>query len=120
VAQALTVLFVDDDEMVRTSVAQALGARGFLVFVAENGYEAMRLLAQGHVDVLLTDIVMPHIDGIELIRQAQLLRPGLKVMLTTGYASRFADGTSAAKLLVKPLRLDQIEVEIRNLWNAAN
>ncbi len=106
--------------MVRNTVAQALWSRGFRVLVTENGYEAMRLLAQEHVDVLFADIVMPGLDGIELVKQARLLHPELKVILTTGYLSRAAEGMSVAKLLFKPMRADQIEAEIRNLLNAAN
>jgi two-component system cell cycle response regulator CpdR len=120
VAQAATVLFVEDDELIRNVVAQALWARGFRVFVTENGHEAMRLLAQEHVDVLFADIVMPNLDGIELVKQAQLSHPDLKVMLTTGYLSRAVEGMSVAKLLFKPLRADQIEAEIHNLLNTAN
>jgi two-component system, cell cycle response regulator CpdR len=120
VDQAATVLFVEDDEMVRNLVAQALWARGFRVFVTENAYEAMRLLAQEHVDVLFADIVMPSLDGIELVRQAQLSHPDLKVMLTTGYLSRAVEGMSVARLLFKPLRADQIEAEIRDLLTAPN
>jgi DNA-binding NtrC family response regulator len=115
VGQGFTILFVDDDQPVRAIIAEALSARGFRVLVADNADEALRLLAQEHVDVLFADVVMPGINGIELAKQAKLLRPDLKVLLETGYFSRAVEAKSVATLLFKPLRADQIEAEIRNL-----
>jgi DNA-binding NtrC family response regulator len=111
-------LFVDDDQPVLAVIAEALSARGFRVLAADNADDALRLLAQEHVDVLFADVVMPGINGIELAKRAKLLRPDLKVLLETGYFSRAAEAKSVATLLFKPLRADQIEVEIRNLLNA--
>lgn len=119
VTRALTILFVDDDLPVLSIIAEALSAKGFRVVVADNGDEALRLLAQQPVDVLLADIVMPDMNGIELAKQAKLVRPDLKVLLETGYFSRAAEAKSVGKLLFKPLRADQIESEIRSLVRAA-
>lgn len=85
------------------------------MFTTDNGYEAMRLLAQEHVDVLFADLVMPDMDGVELIKQAKLLRPGLHVLAITGYASRAKEATALGKLIYKPARADQIEAAIRDL-----
>ena len=100
-------------------MAEALSARGFRVVAADNGDEALRLLAQEPVDVLLADIVMPDMNGIELAKRAKLVRPDLKVLLETGYFSRAAEAKSVGKLLFKPLRADQIESEIRSLLRTA-
>jgi DNA-binding NtrC family response regulator len=113
--QALTILFVDDDRAIRRVVAEDLAARGFRVLTTDDGYEAMRLLAQEHVDVLFCDLVMPDIDGVQLVKQARLLRPDLQVLMATGYASKAREAESLGKLLFKPLRADQIESEIRQL-----
>ena len=118
--QALTILFVEDDRHVRIVITEALWRRGFRMLATDNAYEAMRLLAQEHVDVLFADVVMPDLNGIELAKQALLLHPDLKIMLATGYYSRAAEAKSVAKLLFKPLRADLIEAEIRNLLNAPN
>jgi two-component SAPR family response regulator len=119
VGQALTILFVDDDQLVLAIIAEALSVRGFRVLATDNGNDAMRLLAQEHVDVLFADVVMPDINGIELAKQAKLMRPHLKVLLETGYYSRAEEARSVGKLLFKPLRADQIEAEIRGLLTAA-
>jgi two-component system, cell cycle response regulator CpdR len=113
VGQAFTVLFVDDDGSVRDVFAAILSSRGFRVRAAESGYAAMRILAQEHVDVLFADIVMPDLDGIELAKQAKLMRPDLRVILVTGYYSRAREAETVGKLLFKPLRADHIEAEIR-------
>lgn len=113
--QTLTILFVDDDRQIRRVVAEALAARGFRVLTTDDGYEAMRLLAQEHVDVLFADLVMPEIDGVQLVMQAKLFRPNLHVIMATGYASKAKEAELLGKLLYKPLRADQIEAEIRQL-----
>lgn len=69
-AQAFTLLFVDDDHQVREPIVELLRARGFHVLSAGSGVEAMRILAQEPVDVLFTDIVMPDQDGLELARRS--------------------------------------------------
>jgi two-component system, cell cycle response regulator CpdR len=119
VTRPLTILFVDDDLAVLSIVAEALSARGFRVLATDKGDEALRLLAQEPVDVLFADIVMPDMNGIELVKRAKLVRPNLKVLLETGYFSRAAEARSFGKLVFKPLRVDQIEGEIRSLLPAA-
>jgi len=126
-AQALTILFVDDDQPVRAVIAEALAAKGFRVLAADSGYEAMQLLAQEHIDVLFADIVMPSLNGIELAKQAKAVHPDLRIILATGYYSRTDEdwlrattrapmrAKSVGKLLFKPLRVDEIEAEILNL-----
>jgi two-component system cell cycle response regulator CpdR len=115
VAQALTILFVDDDQPLRAVIAEALAAKGFRVLAADSGYEAMQLLAQEHIDVLFADIVMPGLNGIDLAKQAKALHPDLRVILATAYYSRAEEAKSLGKLLFKPLRADEIEAEILNL-----
>ena len=114
-ALACTILFAEDDAQIRHSVAQLLSLRGFRVLVAEDGYEALRLLLQEHVDVLFTDIVMPGLDGIELARKAKRVKPDLQVMFVTGYASKASEAMHLGTLLHKPLRAHQIETEIGSL-----
>lgn len=118
--RSLTVLFVEDGQPARSVTADALAHRGFRVLATDNAGEALRLLVAEPVDVLFADIVMPGINGIELAKQAKALRPGLKVLLATGYFSRAHEARAVAKLLFKPLRADQIEAEIRELVRDAH
>lgn len=86
------ILLVDDEPMVRSTLAETLQDFGYTVMVAADGAEALRLLgfADVRVDVLVTDLSMPGIDGLAVIRQAQLDRPGLPAVLLTGYAGHGA------------------------------
>jgi two-component system cell cycle response regulator CpdR len=118
-ASPYTVLLVDDDVDAREITAHLLRSRGFDVLVAQNGHEAMRLLAQIRADVLLADIVMPDLNGIELAKRAKLLQPDLKVVFMTGYYSRAAEAKGLGKLLFKPVRGAEIETELRNLLAGA-
>ena len=113
-AEALTILFVEDDQPVRAVIGEALSVKGFRVLAADNGDDAMQLLAKEHVDVLFADIVMPGFNGIELAKQAKALHPDLRIILATGYYSRAEEARSVGKLLFKPLRADEVEAEILN------
>jgi two-component system, cell cycle response regulator CpdR len=114
-ASPYTVLLVDDDADAREITAHMLGSRGFDVLVVQSGDEAMRVLAKIRMDVLLADIVMPGLNGIELAKRAKLLQPNLKVVFMTGYYSRAAEAESLGKLLFKPVMGAEIETELRNL-----
>jgi two-component system, cell cycle response regulator CpdR len=117
-AQAFTVLFVDDDELIRAPVAEILNLAGFRVFVAGSAPEAVRVLVQEHVDLLFTDVVMPDLNGIELAIHARQLQPGIRVMFATGYFSRAADAAALGKVLFKPMRANQIEDALNDVLHA--
>src|ERR1700739_4452175 len=86
--------------------------KGLRVLAADSAIEAMRILAQEHVDVLFTDIVMPDQNGIELAKEARKLRPNLQIMFATGYFSRAAAASQLGKLLFKPMRAHEIEAAL--------
>ncbi len=90
-APLLTILFAEDDTAVRDVVGEMLSEKGFRVLVASDGYEAVRLLAEHHVDLLFTDIGMPGMDGGQLARQARVMHPAIKVLFATGYAPLAAE-----------------------------
>ncbi len=117
-AAPYTILFVEDDTPVRESTAQLLVARGFRLLVADSAFEALRLIAEQHVDVLFTDIVMYGMNGIELAKKARLHQPDIKVMFMTGYYSRATEAMQLGKLLFKPVRIAQLEAELTELLAA--
>ncbi|HWI29285.1 MAG TPA: response regulator [Stellaceae bacterium] len=118
-ALGATVLFAEDETTIRNAVAQLLSSRGFRVLVADDGYEALRLLLQEDVDVLFTDIVMPGLGGVELAQRARRIRPEIQVMFVTGYAAKASEAMHLGKLLYKPVRVHDIDTELRNLLAAA-
>jgi CheY-like chemotaxis protein len=82
-----TVLLVEDDEALRGYVSELLADLSYRVLVAPDAQKAMKILeGDDHVDLLLTDVVMPGTNGRELAKQATTLRPALPVLFMTGYS----------------------------------
>jgi len=116
------VLVVDDERLVRETLAESLQDAGYGVLVADGGARALGLLASGAaVDILVTDLSMPGMDGLGLIRAAQEQHPGLPAVLLTGYAgdstTLAVDGaiSGAFSLLRKPIRIHELDDRIRAL-----
>jgi len=100
-----TILLVDDEELVRTGTADMLSDLGYDVIEASSGVDAVRLLRDGEKpDLLITDYLMPGMNGVELIQEAAALVPAMRVALITGY-STIAEGPGASvPRLAKPFR----------------
>ena len=97
-AQTPLILIADDEEGLRDIFAESLKLSGYRVSVAENGAAALRVLGAEAVDLLLTDILMPDVDGIELIMQVRRSHPELKVIAMSG------GGRTAAEVLINIAR----------------
>lgn len=82
------IRITDDEDSLRTFVARALRLDGHETDEAADGAEGLEKLKEGAYDLLLSDIRMPVMDGIELTHQAKLAYPGLKILLMTGYAEQ--------------------------------
>jgi CheY-like chemotaxis protein len=109
-----TILVVDDDPALLEVVARVLEEPGYTVITVKNGYEAVATLADRHVDLMITDIRMPGLNGLELARQAKLLRPNLHIMYMSGYFSGGdGRGPEYGILLQKPVRADTLLAAIR-------
>ena len=81
------ILVAEDERAVREFVRRALTHNGHEVALAEDGIEALGLLGQGEFDLLLTDIVMPGMDGIALALKVARDKPDMKILLMSGYAA---------------------------------
>ncbi|MBS0243694.1 MAG: response regulator, partial [Proteobacteria bacterium] len=81
------ILLAEDDDSMRVFLARALERAGYDVVAFDNGAEAFQRLKEEPFTLLLTDIVMPRMDGIELARRASELDPDLKIMFITGFAA---------------------------------
>jgi len=116
VEAAPTVLVVEDEEGVRLVARQALANAGYRVIEAADGQEALELLA-GHpeVELVVSDVVMPRVGGGELLRRARRSAPGLRFLLTTGYAAVGAQRIAGAPVLVKPWTPEQLMNRVREL-----
>ena len=117
------ILLAEDDSSLRGFLTRALERAGHQVVDCENGDDAIDALEPGPYDLLLTDIVMPGMDGIEVARLAAAKQPGLRIMFITGFAAvALAAGESAppgAKVLSKPIHLREIVSEVERMMAAA-
>jgi len=86
----VTILVVDDEGPIRNFVARGLRHAGYITVTASDGDEALQVAA-GSVDVLVTDMMMPHMTGAELARRLRQDQPALKVLYFTGYSDRVFD-----------------------------
>jgi two-component system, OmpR family, response regulator len=106
------VLLVEDDEDNRELMAEVLVDAGYEVGCAADGTAGLRLLAERQVDVVLTDVGMPGVGGLELARAARRLAPSAPVIVVTGYADRdditLARGREVDEILVKPVDPDAL------------
>ena len=82
-----TVLLVEDEPMVRSVAERALTRHGYTVITADNGEDALEILGRGEqIDLLISDVVMPGMDGPTMVREARKSRPDLKILFMSGYA----------------------------------
>jgi two-component system cell cycle response regulator CpdR len=113
------ILLAEDDESLRRFLAAALEKAGHQVTDFGNGTGAYQCLTNARFDLLLTDIVMPGMDGIELAKRAAEMDSGLKIMFITGFAAVALHPSSQAprqaKVLSKPFHLREIVQEVERM-----
>jgi CheY-like chemotaxis protein len=118
------ILITEDEDSLRMFVARALRLDGHETHEAADGAEGLEKLNEGPFDLLLSDIRMPVMDGIELVHQASAKFPDLKILLMTGYAEQRerADDLAAKVIDVvqKPFALPDIRRAVASALAAAN
>jgi diguanylate cyclase (GGDEF)-like protein len=111
------ILVVDDERFFRDLYQEMLAARGHAVRTASSGEEASRMLAGERFDVLVTDIIMPGLDGIQLVREARARDPDLEAVAVTGHEDvRLAVGAmkaGCADFLTKPVDRQELEAAVQ-------
>jgi two-component system cell cycle response regulator CpdR len=116
------ILLAEDDNDMRRFLVRALSNAGYEVVSFDNGRSAYDRLREEPFELLLTDIVMPEMDGIELARRATELDPDLKVMFITGFAAVALNATEHApkdsKVLSKPFHLKDLVSEVDRMLAA--
>jgi DNA-binding response OmpR family regulator len=108
-----TILIIDDEEQVRTLFKTALEEAGYGVMVADSGKQGLCLLHDQAADLILVDIFMPGMDGLELIRQMRKIRPASKIIAMSGGSAEWnfldvAKMMGAHGTLKKPLGLKEL------------
>src|SRR5262245_33712619 len=116
------ILLAEDDNDMRRFLVKALEQAGYAVISYDNGLSAYHRLREEPFELLLTDIVMPEMDGIELARRASELDPDIKIMFITGFAAVALNADSnapkQAKVLSKPVHLRELVSEVQKLLAA--
>jgi two-component system cell cycle sensor histidine kinase/response regulator CckA len=114
------ILLVEDEEAVRAFAARALKSRGYDVEVASSGVEALEVMNQmgGEVDLVVSDVVMPEMDGPTLLRELRKTRPDLKIIFVSGYAEdafkkNLPEGETFS-FLPKPFSLKQLATAVKD------
>ena len=113
------ILLAEDEDAMRAYLERALINAGYEVSAVDRGTEAVPLLEKGDYDLLLSDIVMPEMDGIELAQRCAEISPRTKVMFITGFAAvslRASREQPAAKVLSKPFHLRDLVLEVERVF----
>jgi two-component system cell cycle sensor histidine kinase/response regulator CckA len=119
-----TVLLVEDDDPVRIFGARALRNKGYKVIDAKSGEAALGFISNAAepIDLLITDVVMPHMDGPELVREVRELHPEMKVIFISGYTEdafrRRLDSDGRIEFLAKPFSLKELAGKVRDVLAA--
>lgn len=120
----IKVLFAEDDANLNEIVTNYLTDSGFNVFACHNGKEALKIFEKENVDLILTDIMMPDIDGFQLVKEIRLINKTIPIFFMTalddinskthGYNLEIDD------YIVKPFELDELKMRINALLRRAN
>jgi DNA-binding NtrC family response regulator len=116
-----TVLLADDEPSVRVVVEKILRAAGYQVIASESGAQATDMAGKHHggIDVLISDIIMPGVNGVELAKSVQKSRPDTKVLLISGYFPDGIEFLDGWKFLRKPFSPSVLTATLENLLQAA-
>lgn len=119
-ATMIRILLAEDDDSMRQYLARALEKSGYEVVAVDRGTAALPLIENEHFDLLLTDIVMPEMDGIELAQHVAQSSPSTRVMFITGFAAvtlRAGRVAPEAKVLSKPFHLRDLVLEVDRIFD---
>ena len=117
-----SILLIDDEEPLRVLLKTVLERKAHVVFDAANGLEAREILHREAIDLVITDILMPEVDGIETIRDIRKVNKDLKIIAISGGWSRMrpdflphAQALGADLTLAKPFQPSKLVEEVNNL-----
>lgn len=116
----IRILLAEDDDVMRQYLVRALERSGYAVSAVDRGTAALALIKAGErFELLLTDIVMPEMDGIELAQKATIIVPDLRVMFITGFSAvslKAGQAMPNAKVLSKPFHLRDLVLEVDRMF----
>jgi CheY-like chemotaxis protein len=115
------ILLEEDEVITRHAFVHLLRFEGHDVMEAADGVEALRLLDEHHFDIMITDLVMPRLDGFALVAQTRLKWPNLRIVLMSGYVAEYADPVldGSTEFLPKPIDPTVLIATVRRLLPAS-
>lgn len=118
----LCVLLVEDDDDNRELMAEVLATSGYRVLSAASGQDGLKTLSEHSVDVVVTDVGMPGMGGLEMARAAKQIAPAVPVVIVTGWAEREdiarARGRDVDAVLIKPVDPDALTNAVNDVARA--
>ncbi len=115
--QGKTVLVVDDERVIRNLLRRTLDREGYRVVTASDGVEALERLSGTRIDIVISDIMMPNMDGMELLVEIKCNYPLIPVILITGFSGKFtgkqAMEAGAEDFIVKPFKNHDIRYALQ-------
>ena len=116
-----TILVVDDEELIRNLVVTFLSRLGHLCFTANDGVDALNKMKEMRIDVVITDVKMPNMDGITLTSEILKQYPECPIMVMTAFDEEYSAGTAisvgAREFIKKPFSLDEFAIRLRKMIN---
>ena len=119
----IRILLAEDEEAMRSYLARALENAGYEVVAVDRGTAALPLLERQRFDLLLSDIVMPEMDGIELAQRCAEVSPATKVIFITGFAAvtlKASRDAPQARVLSKPFHLRDLVLEVQRVFGQSS
>ena len=119
----IRILLAEDDDVMREYLARALERSGYAVTSVDRGTAALPYLEAETFDLLLTDIVMPEMDGIELAQRCAEMAPDTRVMFITGFAAvtlKAGKAMPQARVLSKPFHLRDLVLEVDRMFEVGS
>ncbi|WP_326524895.1 cell cycle two-component system response regulator CpdR [Sphingomonas sp.] len=119
----IRILLAEDDTVMREYLTRALEKSGYAVTAVDRGTAALPLLESERFDLLLTDIVMPEMDGIELAQRCADIAPETRVMFITGFAAvtlKAGKTMPQARILSKPFHLRDLVLEVDRMFEVGS
>lgn len=117
--EARTILVVDDEERLRKALARSLAQENCQVLTAASGDEAIRILEETKIDLVITDLVMPGMDGMMLVRNIKRTHPSVRTIIITAYGTdesrHEAEALGVSCYLAKPFDLSYLRSKVREL-----
>jgi CheY-like chemotaxis protein len=115
---ARTILIVEDDVVIRKSISQTLRQEGYEVDEASDGAQAVELLSERRFDLVISDFVMPRMDGLKVVEQVHSVSPQTPVIFLTGYLSRKSAESllhGMAEFVQKPVTEELLLAKVQRL-----